>query len=54
VGFQSSIDFVAAVERNELDLGHGCKLHVTRWLELLNFPWHQKKKEGGSVGSVEA
>ncbi|CAD6246967.1 unnamed protein product [Miscanthus lutarioriparius] len=50
VRFNSHTDLVAALERDGLDLGDGRKLCVTKWLELLSFPWHYKEKGGGSVG----
>jgi len=50
VRFSSHTDLVAALERDGLDLGDGRKLCVTKWLELLSFPWHYKEKSGGSVG----
>lgn len=37
-----------------LDLGDGRKLLVVRWLELLGFPWHPEKKEGGDIGKEAA
>ncbi|KAL6593797.1 hypothetical protein ACP70R_048698 [Stipagrostis hirtigluma subsp. patula] len=51
VRFQSNRGLLAALERDGLDLGDGCKLHVTRWLELLSFPWHKKEKDADSGGA---
>lgn len=51
--------FAEALEQNGLDLGDGRKLCVTKWLELLNLPWHKEEREvetveGGPGGRVEA
>lgn len=48
--FNSYTDSVAALEQDGLDLGDGGKLCVTKWHEVLSFPWHYKGKGGGSVG----
>ncbi|XP_040247201.1 uncharacterized protein [Aegilops tauschii subsp. strangulata] len=46
VSFKRGKSFVRTLEQDGLDLGDGHKLCVTKWLELLNLPWHGNKERG--------